>query len=106
MTITITGIAGSLRRSSLNRMLLAAAAFDLPPGARLAVWDRLGEVPPFSEDLEAGPAPAGVALLRQAIAGADGLLIATPRIQRVRARGAEERPGLGVATAWRRGAGR
>src|SRR5215472_14044493 len=34
--------------------------------------------PPFSEDLEAAPAPAGVTDLRQVIAEADGLLFATP----------------------------
>src|SRR6266480_1011466 len=34
--------------------------------------------PPFSEDLEAAPAPPGVTDLRQVIAEADGLLFATP----------------------------
>lgn len=34
-------------------------------------------VPPFSEDLEDGPAPPAVAELRWAIRGAGGLLIAT-----------------------------
>jgi chromate reductase, NAD(P)H dehydrogenase (quinone) len=78
MTITIAGIAGSLRRGSFNRALLLAAAYHLPPGAELAVWDGLRRVPPFSEDAEAGRAPAGVAELRRVIGDADGLLIATP----------------------------
>jgi chromate reductase len=78
MNVRITGIAGSLRRESCNRKLLHAAAHEMPHGAELTVWDGLGAVPPFSEDLEAAPAPAGVTDLRQVIAEADGLLFATP----------------------------
>jgi len=78
MTVTIAAIAGSLRRGSYNRALLRAAACDLPPDLELTIWDGLEQVPPFSEDAEAGPAPAAVAGLRQMIAGAGGLLIATP----------------------------
>ena len=78
MNVRITGIAGSLRRESFNRKLLHAAAHEMPHGAELTVWDGLGAVPPFSEDLEAAPAPAGVTDLRQVIAEADGLLFATP----------------------------
>ncbi len=75
---TIAAIAGSLREGSFTRALLRAAARDLPPEAELAIWDGLASVPPFNEDLEQGPAPAGVAALRQLIAGADAVLIATP----------------------------
>ncbi len=78
MSVTIAAIAGSLRAGSHSRALLRAAARDLPPEVRMTVWDGLERVPPFSEDLEAGPAPAGVAELRQLIAGAGALLIATP----------------------------
>jgi chromate reductase, NAD(P)H dehydrogenase (quinone) len=78
MTITIAGIAGSLRRASVNRLLLQAAGQDLPPGARLAVFDLLDRVPPFNEDWEADPAPLAVAELRRLLAAADALLIATP----------------------------
>lgn len=78
MTLTIAGIAGSLRHESFNQRLLMAAAAALPPGAELARWDLLAEVPPFSEDAEAGPAPFAVAALRRVIARSAGLLIATP----------------------------
>jgi chromate reductase, NAD(P)H dehydrogenase (quinone) len=78
MTITIAGIAGSLRRGSSNRMLLQAAAQILPQDAELEYFDLLDRVPPFNEDWEADPAPPAVARLRDLIAGADGLLIATP----------------------------
>ena len=61
MSVTIAAIAGSLRAGSHTRALLRAAAYDLPPGIRLVIWHELAHVPPYSEDLEAGPAPAGVA---------------------------------------------
>ena len=76
--ITVLGVAGSLRRGSLNRILLAAATHHLPPGARLVTWDRLGEVPAFDADTEDGPVPEPVAALRAAVAAADALLVATP----------------------------
>jgi chromate reductase len=74
----VLGIAGSLRRESWNRKLLLAAAELLPEDVELELWDGLKAVPPFDEDDEGGPAPAAVAQLRDAIAGADAVLIATP----------------------------
>jgi chromate reductase len=74
----ILGISGSLRRDSHNRKLLRAAEELLPSGAELEVWDGLKAVPPFDEDDEVGPAPAAVAALRDAVARADAILIATP----------------------------
>ncbi len=78
MTITIAGIAGSLRRDSVNRMLLRAAEQAVPPGARLAVFELLDRVPPFNQDWEGDPAPLAVAELCGLIAAADGLLMTTP----------------------------
>lgn len=77
MNAAIAGIAGSLRAGSHTRALLRAAASHPPPGLRLTIWDVLATVPPFSEDLEAAPAPGAVAELRQLI-GADAVLIITP----------------------------
>lgn len=77
MTITILGIAGSLRGESFNRALLAAARHELPPGAELSVWDDLAAVPPFDEDAEETPGEA-VTGLRKAVAEAHAVLIATP----------------------------
>jgi chromate reductase len=74
----ILGISGSLRRGSHNSALLRAAADELPPGVELVLWDGLREVPPFDQDDEAGPAPPAVAALREAVAEADAVLIATP----------------------------
>jgi chromate reductase len=78
MNAAIAGIAGSLRAGSHTRALLRAAASHVPPGLRLTIWDALATVPPFSEDLEAAPAPGAVAELRQLIGAADAVLIVTP----------------------------
>jgi chromate reductase, NAD(P)H dehydrogenase (quinone) len=74
----ILAIPGSLRRDSHNRKLLRAAAELLPRDVELEIWDGLKAVPPYDEDDDNDPAPAAVARLRDAIAGADALLIATP----------------------------
>jgi len=73
----VLGIAGSLRRGSRNRALLRAAAAALPPGVELEPWERLSALPHFDEDVEA-PVPAAVQELRDAVAAADAVLIATP----------------------------
>lgn len=75
----VLGLSGSLRRDSHNRALLRAAAAELPPGARLDVWDRIAELPAYDEDLDGlQVAPEPVRDLRDAIAAADAVLIATP----------------------------
>ena len=74
----ILGISGSLRRGSYNTSLLGAAASLLPDNVEFEVWGRLKEVPPYDEDDDTEKAPAAVAAFRQAIAGADAVLIATP----------------------------
>jgi chromate reductase len=76
--MVILGISGSLRADSHNGRLLAAAARDMPEGVRFEVWDGLRDVPPYDEDLDTPEPPAEVARLRDAIARADALLIATP----------------------------
>jgi chromate reductase, NAD(P)H dehydrogenase (quinone) len=74
----VLGIAGSLRRDSHNARLLRAAAVELPPGWELELWTGLRDVPAYDEDLDIEPAPAAVRSLREAIARADALIIATP----------------------------
>ena len=70
--MTILGISGSLRHDSHNTMLLRNVPLDLE------LWEGLKEIPPYDEDDDVEPAPAAVAALRAAIAGADALLVATP----------------------------
>jgi chromate reductase len=74
----ILAISGSLRDGSYNTKLLRAAGELVPDGVEFELWDGLKAVPPFDEDDEGGEAPAGVANLRDAIAGADAILFATP----------------------------
>lgn len=75
----VLAISGSLRRDSHNRALLRAAGELLPADAELVVFDGLKAIPPYDQDdEEAGSAPASVTALREAIADADAVLIATP----------------------------
>ena len=74
----ILGISGSLREGSHNTGLLRAAARVLPPGVELEVFDGLRELPPYDADRDVQPADPAVARLREAIARADGVVIATP----------------------------
>ena len=74
----ILGIAGSLRSGSLNRALLRAAAELAPAGMDVHLFEGLGEIPLFNEDIEALGDPAPVRAFKAAIQEADALLIATP----------------------------
>jgi chromate reductase len=76
--VKILGIAGSLRRESWNRKLLLTAAELLPDDAELELWEGLKSLPPYDEDDDREPAPPAVARFRDAIAGADAVLVATP----------------------------
>jgi chromate reductase len=76
--IRVLAISGSLRRDAWNRKVLRAAGELLPPDAELELWDGLRDVPPYDEDDDAEPAPAAVAAFRDAIAGADAILVSTP----------------------------
>jgi chromate reductase, NAD(P)H dehydrogenase (quinone) len=74
----VLGISGSLRRDSHNTTLLRAAADLLPPSVELEIFDGLKVVEPYDEDDDVGAGPDGARRLRDAIASADALLIATP----------------------------
>jgi chromate reductase len=73
---TILGIAGSLRKASLNRAALRAAEHLVPDGVRLEIFDLEG-IPPFNQDLEAR-LPDRVWQLKQRIRAADAILLVTP----------------------------
>jgi chromate reductase len=75
MAVALLGICGSLRRSSLNRALLVAVGEMLPPDATLTIDEHLGELPLFNNDLTDPPAATA---LKDAIAAADGVVIAAP----------------------------
>jgi chromate reductase len=73
----LLGISGSLRSGSFNTRLLASAADHVPEGWTFAMPELLRDVPPFDVDAE-DSAPEPVARVREHIAGADAILIATP----------------------------
>jgi chromate reductase len=75
----VLGISGSLRRDSYNTLLLRAAGELVEEqGAEFEVFDGLKSIPPYDADDDVGEGPGAVAHLREAIAGADALLFATP----------------------------
>jgi chromate reductase, NAD(P)H dehydrogenase (quinone) len=74
----VLGLSGSLRRESHNSALLRAAAERLPAGVELVPFERLGEIPPYDEDVEVRDVPEPVRDLREAIRRADAVLFATP----------------------------
>jgi chromate reductase len=74
----VLGIAGSLRRGSHNRALLETAAELAPNDMKVEIAD-LNDIPLFNADDEAARGfPPAVVALRDAMAEADALLIATP----------------------------
>lgn len=77
-TTTLIGIAGSLRRDSYNAALLRAAAELLPPSCRLDIASIAG-IPLYDGDRETSTGiPDAVNELKDRIAGAGGLVVATP----------------------------
>ena len=77
MADRIVAIAGSLRRRSYNRALIAAAHALAPPGTQIEPIE-IGSLPFYDADLEAQGDPPAVAQFKAAVREADGLLIATP----------------------------
>jgi chromate reductase, NAD(P)H dehydrogenase (quinone) len=74
----VLAIPGSLRNDSHNAKLLYSAAKLFPEDTVLDLWGGLKSVPPYDEDDDGVDAPEVVAELREAIARADAVLIATP----------------------------
>lgn len=77
-TITILVLLGSLRRASINRQLAEVAIDDAPSGVRMHLFDRLGELPLYNEDIDTEQPAEPVTALRLAAAEADALLAVTP----------------------------
>jgi len=74
--VHILGFAGSLRRQSYNKAILAVATETVPDDASLEVFDLEG-IPAFNQDLELQP-PDKVKEFKARIRAADAILIATP----------------------------
>ncbi|WP_198683249.1 NADPH-dependent FMN reductase [Peristeroidobacter agariperforans] len=78
MRPVVLALAGSLRRRSYNKQLLAAAELHARPTLAIRIYDDLASVPLFNEDIEAHDPPDGVVRLAAALVQSDALLIATP----------------------------
>ncbi|MBX7430611.1 NAD(P)H-dependent oxidoreductase [Mycobacterium sp. Y57] len=75
---TVLVLVGSLRAASINRQLAELAVESAPLGVTLQLFDRLGELPFYNEDIDNDSAPEPVVALRDAAAAADAVLVVTP----------------------------
>ena len=71
-------LVGSLRADSWTAQLTDSVADLLPAGVTSQVYADLGELPHYSQDLDTDRPPAAVVAFRDAVAAADGLVVATP----------------------------
>jgi NAD(P)H-dependent FMN reductase len=69
---------GSLRAASVNRQLAELAVEVAPDGVTLTVFDRLGELPFYNEDIDTDNVADPVTELRREAERADAVLIVTP----------------------------
>ncbi len=76
-TVSILGIAGSLRQGSFNRAVLRAAQELAPEGMQIDSFD-ISPIPLYDEDVRQQGYPAPVEDLRARIKAADGVLVVTP----------------------------
>ncbi len=74
----ILAVSGSLRADSHNTSLLRAAAEAAPEGIEVELWDGIGDLPIYDQDLEGSNLPDAVRRLREDWASADAILFATP----------------------------
>jgi NAD(P)H-dependent FMN reductase len=76
--INVLVLVGSLRAASVNRQLAELAVETAPDGVSLRLFDRLGELPFYNEDIDNDDVGEPVRALRQAAADADAALVVTP----------------------------
>ena len=76
--VKVLALVGSLRAASINRQLAELAAETAPDGVSVTVFDGLGDLPFYNEDIDNDDVPASVVALRTAAADADAALVITP----------------------------
>jgi chromate reductase len=76
--INVFGISGSLRKGSFNAMLLRTARSMAPDGMSIDIYQGLGEIQPYNDDVKNAGFPANVQALMDQIRAADAVLIVTP----------------------------
>ena len=75
--MNVLAVAGSLRAASINAAFCRAASRLAPPRLHITLYEALGELPLFNPELEPEP-PRSVRQFREAVGGADALIIASP----------------------------
>ena len=79
MATKVLTLVGSLRNGSTNRQLAEATVENAPEGVEISVYDGLENLPFYNEDHDIeGQVPAAALELRDAVAGADALLLVSP----------------------------
>lgn len=76
--IKVLVLLGSLRAASINRQLAELAIENAPDGVSLQLFDRLGELPFYNEDIDNEGVAEPVVALRRAAGEADAALVVTP----------------------------
>ena len=76
--VKVLALVGSLRAASINRQLAELAAETAPNGVTVTVFEGLGDLPFYNEDIDNAEVPAPVVALREAAAEADAALVVTP----------------------------
>jgi NAD(P)H-dependent FMN reductase len=80
--IKVLTLVGSLRAASINRQIAELAVEVAPDDVTVTVFDGLGELPFYNDDIDsadnANDVPASVTALRAAAADADAALVVTP----------------------------
>lgn len=80
--MNLLAISGSARLQSTNTALLRALAAVAPDGIAVTVFDRIGDLPVFSPDLEGERTPPSVRAFMDLIATSDGLIVSSPEYVR------------------------
>jgi NAD(P)H-dependent FMN reductase len=77
--IKVLTLVGSLRAASINRQIAELAADVAPDGVTVTIFDQLGELPFYNEDIDnEADTPAAATVLRAVAADADATLVVTP----------------------------
>lgn len=77
--IKVLALVGSLRVASINRQIAQLAADVAPDGVSVTVFEGLGDLPFYNEDIDTpAQVPAPVSALREVAAQSDAALVVTP----------------------------
>ncbi len=77
MSIKVLALVGSLRKGSLNKVLVQTAAEEAPAGMEITIFP-LNDLPLYNTDVETAGLPESVVALHEAIKNSDAMILATP----------------------------